>query len=91
MRIRCIGYIINLIVQAFLFIGVIELDKLEAYNKQEQSRQLSNNKARRHQFRLLGLLSKGHNIVVHIRSLSGRTAEWKELTGRIIPIDNHMR
>jgi hypothetical protein len=29
--------------------------------------------------------------VVHIRSLTGRTAEWKELAGRMILIDNHTR
>jgi len=48
MRIYYISYIINLIIQAFLFISVIKLDEPKAYDKQEQSKQLSNNKARRH-------------------------------------------
>jgi hypothetical protein len=32
MRIRYIGHIINLIVQAFLFTGIVELEALESYN-----------------------------------------------------------
>jgi hypothetical protein len=75
MQIRCIGHIINLIVQAFLFTGVITAQELKSYNEQEQTRQLSNDKARRVQFRLLGPLGKAHNIVVNIRSLPTRTAE----------------
>jgi hypothetical protein len=47
MRIRCISYIINLIVQAFLFTSVVKIDKLESYNKQEKNGQLSFNKAKK--------------------------------------------
>ena len=35
MRIRCIGYIINLIVQAFLFSGVVRMEELESYDEEE--------------------------------------------------------
>ena len=31
-RMRCIGHIINLVVQAFLFQNVIEMEELELYN-----------------------------------------------------------
>jgi hypothetical protein len=31
-RIRCIGHIINLVVQAFLFANVMDLDELELYD-----------------------------------------------------------
>jgi len=91
MRIRCIGHIINLIVQAFLFTSVITAQELESYDEQEQTGQLSNDKVKRVQFRLLGPLGKAHNIVVHIRASPSRTAEWKELAGRMIPIDNRTR
>jgi hypothetical protein len=69
MRICCIGYIINLIVQAFLFAGVITAQELKSYNKQEQTGQLLNNKAKKVQFRLLGPLGKAYNIVVYICAL----------------------
>ena len=91
MRIRCIGHIINLIIQAFLFTGVVKIDELESYDEQEKNGQLSFDEAKKLQFRLLGPLGKGHNIIVHIRSLLGRTAEWKELVGRMIPMDNRTR
>ena len=39
-RIHCIGYIINLAVQAFLFANVIEMVELELYDEQDRARQL---------------------------------------------------
>ena len=36
-QIRCIGHIINLVVQAFLFTGVIKLEELESYDEQDES------------------------------------------------------
>jgi hypothetical protein len=47
MCIRCISYIINLIVQAFLFTGVVKINELKSYNKQEKNRQLLFNKAKK--------------------------------------------
>ena len=66
MRIRCIGYIINLIVQAFLFSGVIRMEELESYDEEEQQEEYTDKEAMRVKFRLLGPLGKGYNIVVHI-------------------------
>jgi hypothetical protein len=34
-RIRCLGHIINLVVQAFLFMNQVSLEDLDSYNKQE--------------------------------------------------------
>jgi hypothetical protein len=34
-RIRCIGHIINLVVQAFLFANVMKPEKLKLYDKQD--------------------------------------------------------
>jgi hypothetical protein len=36
--IHCIGHIINLVVQAFLFANVIEMVELELYDEQDQAR-----------------------------------------------------
>jgi hypothetical protein len=74
-----------------LFTGVVKINELKSYDEQEKNGQLSFDKAKKLQFRLLGPLGKGHNIVVHIRSSAGRTAEWKELVGRMIPMDNCTR
>jgi hypothetical protein len=46
---------------------------------------------KKQQFRLLGPLGQGHNIVVHIRGSSAQTARFKELAGRMTPIDNRTR
>jgi hypothetical protein len=74
-----------------LFTNVVKINELKSYNKQEKNRQLLFDKAKKLQFRLLGPLDKGHNIVVYICTLAGRTAEWKELARRMILIDNRTR
>jgi hypothetical protein len=77
MQIRYISHIINLVVQAFLFSSVVKIEELKSYDKQEQIEGPIDNEARRIQFRLLGLLSKGHNIVVHIRKSPGKIAKFR--------------
>jgi hypothetical protein len=74
MRIRYIGHIINLIVQAYLFSGVIRMEELESYDEEEQQEEYTDKEAMRVKFRLLGPLGKGHNIVVHIRGSPSRIA-----------------
>jgi hypothetical protein len=69
--IHCIGHIINLVVQAFLFANVIEMVELELYDEQDQARQLIDVEERKIKFQLMGPLSQGHNIVVHIRESAG--------------------
>jgi hypothetical protein len=90
-RIRCIGHIINLVVQAFLFANVIDLDELESYDLEDEDGELTDEEARRARFRLLGPLGQGHNIVVHIRGSSARTEHFRTLAGRMIPMDNRTR
>ena len=90
-RIRCIGHIINLVVQAFLFADVIGIKELESYDEQDRSGELTNEEAKRVKFRLLGPLGQAHNIVIHIRGSPKRTEEFKTLASRIIPIDNCTR
>jgi hypothetical protein len=90
-RIRCIGYIINLVVQAFLFVNVIDLDELESYNLEDADGELTDKEAMRAKFRLLGPFSQRHNIVIHIRGLSAHTDHFRKLAGRMIPMDNRTR
>jgi hypothetical protein len=88
-RLRCLGHIINLAVQAFLFHNVIGLEEMESYDTLERSQGLKDEIRRK--FRLLGPLGKLHNIVVHTRSSAGRTAEFMTLAARMIPLDNRTR
>jgi hypothetical protein len=76
---------------SLLFANVIKLEELESYDEQEQSKELGDEDEKKKQFRLLGPLGQGHNIVVHIRSSSIYTARFKELVGRMIPMDNRTR
>jgi hypothetical protein len=77
--------------QAFLFTNVIAISELELYNNQDKNRDVTDEKARRARFRLLGPLGQGHNIVAHIRGSPARTKVFKELAGRMIPMDNRTR
>jgi hypothetical protein len=43
------------------------------------------------QFRLIGPLGQAYNIVVYICRLASRIEEFRELVGRIIPMDNRIR
>jgi hypothetical protein len=90
-RIRCIGHIINLAVQAFLFANVIEMVELESYDEQDRAGQLIDIEERKIKFRLMGPLGQGHNIVIHIRGSASRTEEFRVLAGRMIPLDNRTR
>ncbi|OAQ58218.1 ribonuclease H-like protein [Pochonia chlamydosporia 170] len=87
-RLRCLGHVINLAVQAFLFKDSLDLNQCELYDDSEGHAEIQKQRAK---FRLLGPLGKLHNLVVNIRSSSGRTKEFKELAGRLIPLDNRTR
>jgi hypothetical protein len=87
----CISYIINLVVQAFLFTDLVDIDELESYDKAEADGELIDEEAKKARFRLLGPLSKAHNIVVYIRSLGGRADHFRKLAGRMILMDNRTR
>jgi hypothetical protein len=74
-----------------LFISLVDIAKLELYNKVEANGELTNEEAKKVKFRLLGPLSKAHNIVVYIRGSSNCAAYFRKLARRIIPIDNRIR
>ena len=88
-RVRCSGHIINLAVQAFLFADIIKVEELESYDKDEKGE--GDEEARKAKFRLIGPLGKMHNIVIYIRGSATRIAEFVELAGRRIPLDNRTR
>lgn len=92
-RIRCLGHIINLAVQAFIFYDSTQLDECEAYDKEEQDFVIEEDTAlqKRNTFRMMGAIGKLHNIVVHVRGSAGRTKEFKNLAGRTVPLDNRTR
>lgn len=92
-RVRCLGHIINLIVQAFIFAGtsaVISLAELQAADKDEEQG-LEPDLVRASTIRFIGPMGKLHNIVVHIRGSGLRTKEFIDKAHRIIPLDNRTR
>ena len=89
-RIRCIGHIINLAVQAFLFQNILEIEELELYNEKEKEEK-RDDEERRVKFRLIGPLSQLHNIVVYIRGSPRRIKAFLEIARRMIPLDNCTR
>ena len=72
---------------------MINIKELQSYDdaKADVNRIFSNDEARKARFKLLGPLSKAHNIVVYIRGSLGRIARFRALARRIIPIDNCTR
>jgi len=90
-RIRYIGHIINLVIQAFLFTDLVDMVKLESYDEVKADGELTNEEAKKARFRLLRPLGKAHNIVIHIRGSGNRAAYFRKLARRIIPMDNRTR
>jgi hypothetical protein len=90
-RIRYINYIINLVVQAFLFVNIIDLDELESYDLENKNGELTNKKIKRIRFRFLESLDQKHNIVIYIRRSNARTEHFRTLIGRIILMNNRIK
>jgi hypothetical protein len=96
-RLRCLGHILNLVVQSFLFPKEADLDELDSYDyEEERGNQLddSQQEQKKNKIRaILGPLGKLHNIVVHIRSSPNRTKQFVDtLNAKVrIPLDNRTR
>jgi hypothetical protein len=88
-RLRCLGHIINLAVQDFLFKGQLDPNELESY--ENSNNDLNIQQAKSQKFRQLGPLGKLHNIVVHTRASANRYQDFLEKAGRAIPLDNCTR
>lgn len=97
-RIRCHGHILNLAVQAFLF-----MDSKEAAQAAVEQIELADElafgadfyeraRAQRAQgWRRLGPLGKVHNISVHMRGNDYRWSDFKKRAGRSLGLDNDTR
>lgn len=97
-RVRCIGHIINLAVQAFLFcswsqedLNSVTHDSSHDTMGEAQDEQTSENLSKRATFRKIGAIGKLHNIVVHSRSSTQRTKDFIHYVGRMVPLDNDTR
>jgi hypothetical protein len=99
-RIRCLGHILNLVVQAFLFPREDDLQIMVSHDHIEElegrldgrDEDILAEKERNRRIRsILGPLGKLHNIIVHIRRSPQRTAEFTAQAGRRIPLDNRTR
>jgi|tagenome__1003787_1003787.scaffolds.fasta_scaffold20916204_2 hypothetical protein len=90
-RVRCMGHIINLAVQGFLFHNSISPEELDSYDDLEKRGEFKDGEEIKQKFRLLGPLGKLHNIIVDIRSSANRTAEFLTLATRMVPLDNRTR
>jgi len=88
-RLRCLGHVINLAVQEFLFKGQVDPNDLESYEKENNDLDIQQIKSRK--FRQLGPLGKLHNIVVHTRASPNRYQDFLDKAGRAIPLDNCTR
>ena len=74
-----------------MFIDLVDIDELESYDKVELDRELIDKEVKKAKFRLLGPLSKAHNIVVYICGSGSRADYFRELAGRMILMDNRTR
>ena len=97
-RIRCHGHIINLIVQAFLFMdskAAVEAACKQIEELDEASYDADMIKAwKRHRdlgWCEMGALGKVHNTALHIRADNFRYNQFKKRAGRVLPLDNDTR
>ena len=67
------------------------MEQLKSYDEEEAKGEVGDKEKKREAFRVIGPLGKLHNIVVHIRSSAGRTKEFKDMAGRMVPLDNRTR
>ena len=94
-RLRCMGHILNLIVQAFLFLSVDDEEEIGSYDEEataDEELEERRQKERATSIRTkMGVMGKVHNIVIHIRASPQRTSEFIEAAGKTIPLDNRTR
>jgi len=89
------GHILNLIVQAFLFLSVDDEEEIGSYDEEataDEELEERRQKERATSIRTkMGVMGKVHNIVIHIRASPQRTSEFIEAAGKTIPLDNRTR
>jgi hAT family C-terminal dimerisation region len=97
-RVRCHGHVINLIVQAFLFMDskeAVEEACTQIENLDGASYDMDMIEAWKRNkdlgWRQMGPLGKVHNTAVHIRSDNHRYNQFKKRAGRVLGLDNDTR
>lgn len=97
-RIRCHGHVINLAVQAFLFVDSKEASRAAVEQIEDDDEAafdsdfLSGFQAHKALgWRRLGPLGKLHNVAVHLRDSDYRWNSFKQKAGRGLPLDNDTR
>ena len=89
------GHILNLIVQAFLFVKDDEEQMMESYDKEDESGEEIDEKRQKERANSIrakmDVISKIHNLIVHIRASPNRTKEFEKYTKKSIPLDNRTR
>jgi hypothetical protein len=95
LRLRCMGHILNLVVQAFLFTTSEDEKEMESYDQagleeEDEGEKFSRERATKFRTKM-GVMGKVHNIVVHIRASPQRIAQFKAVAGKMIPLDNRTR
>ena len=106
MRGRCLGHMINLIVNAFLsnkeiceetqeedlWVTITATSYEEAHHQEkEKGKKVGRKKQTTTKLEPIAALAKLHGIAVHIRNSSGHAKEFRRLAGRLIPQDNATR
>ena len=94
-RVRCLGHVLNITIQAFLFAEDKEaseeaIRQWETLSIQERLGEQPYHQTAR-QFRKLGPIGKAHNFVLFIHSSEQRLYKWKEFAREVIPRDNDTR
>jgi hypothetical protein len=74
-----------------LFLDLVDIDELKSYKEEVMDEELTNEEVKKAKFRLLRPLNKAYNIIVYIHSSSSRITYFRQLTSRIILINNHTR
>jgi hypothetical protein len=89
------GHILNLIVQAFLFLNDSQEQEMESYDQEDRSAEELDEKSQKERANAIrqrmGVMGKVHNIVVYIRASPNRTNEFEQAAGKLIPLDNRTR
>ncbi|KAN0072531.1 hypothetical protein V8E54_009460 [Elaphomyces granulatus] len=106
MRGRCLGHMINLIVNAFLsnkeiceeteeedlWVTITTTSYEEAHHQEkEKGKKAGRKKQTSSKLEPIAALTKLHGIAVHIRNSSGHAKEFRRLAGRLVPQDNATR
>ena len=82
-----LNYIINLIVQVFLFYDVLEMKKVRSCDELKKFEEI--NKIIKWKFWFFEFFDKFHNIIINTHNSADYTAEFQKLASRMISLDNH--